>query len=170
MRRISVLSIMGWSGSGKTTVLENVIPILKARGLIVGVLKHDGHDFKMDDERKDTGRYTKAGADVTAISCATHAAILENRYLGLTDMLERINGVDIILVEGWKGSGLPKIEVHRLGNGKPRYADSGDLIALITDAKGLSEEIPVFDIGNYVEIAEFIYNRFRCNHLDFVLS
>jgi len=170
MSRISVVSVMGWSGSGKTTVVENLIPCLRAKGLRVGALKHDGHSFDIDDRRKDSGRFTAAGAEVTAISCSTHAAIMENRPLELSELLARICDVDIILIEGWKGSDLPKIEVHRLGSGKSRYADSKDLIALVTDAEGLCEEIPVFGLDKYREISEFIYGAYSCGKLDFVLS
>lgn len=166
MNRISAVSVMGWSGSGKTTVLENLIPRLKKKGLRVGVLKHDGHKFKMDDDNKDTGRFTLAGADVTAISCETHAAVLENRPLSLAEMLARIRNVDIILVEGWKASGLSKIEVNRLGNEKPRYAASSDLTALVTDAQTSEESIPVFGLSDYDALAQFIYEHYLCGEFD----
>ena len=155
MTKIPAISIMGWSGSGKTTLIEKLIPILRARGLRVGVLKHDDHHFDMDREGKDTWRFGQAGAAVVAISSPDCAAVLEYRRLELTDMLNRIRDVDLILVEGYKASDLPRIEVHRKANDKPLYENPANLLALVTDAP-IMTAAPVFGLEDTTGLAEMI--------------
>jgi len=162
MNKIPAVSIMGWSGSGKTTLIEKLIPLLRGRGLRIGVLKHDGHQFDMDREGKDTWRFGQAGAEVVAISSEAKAAVLEYRRLELDDMLARIHDVDLILVEGYKSSELPRIEVHRLANGKPLYEKPENLMALVTDA-AIETTTPVFGLedveGVIGLIAEMVPDR-----------
>jgi len=155
MTKIPAISIMGWSGSGKTTLIEKLIPILRARGLSVGVLKHDGHHFDMDREGKDTWRFGQAGAEVVAIASPDCAAVLEYRHLELTDMLDRMLDVDLILVEGYKSSALPRIGVHRQASGKPLFENPANLLALVTDAP-IKTETPVFGLDDVEELAETI--------------
>lgn len=164
-----VISIMGWSGSGKTTLIERLIPLLRQRGLRVGVLKHDGHDFQVDNPRKDSGRYTAAGAEVTAVSCDSHAAIMENRPVDVFYLLSQIRDVDIIIIEGWKAFSFKKIEVNRLANGKERYAESAELAALVTDRTGLDESIPVFAMDDYAGISDFIMGLYHEGELEYSL-
>jgi molybdopterin-guanine dinucleotide biosynthesis protein MobB len=76
---IPVYSFIAKSGTGKTTLIEKLIPELKSRGLRVAVMKHDAHEFDVDKPGKDSWRMTRAGADVTVIASATHAAVMENR-------------------------------------------------------------------------------------------
>lgn len=155
MTKIPAISIMGWSGSGKTTLIEKLIPILHARGLRVGVLKHDGHHFDMDREGKDTWRFSQAGAEVVAIASPWQAAVLEYRRLELADMLDRIRDVDLILVEGYKSSDLPRIEVHRQATGKPLYEQPTNLLALVTDVP-IVTGTPVFTFDDVEDLAEII--------------
>lgn len=155
MTKIPAISIMGWSGSGKTTLIEKLVPILRARGLRIGVLKHDGHRFEMDREGKDTWRFGQAGAEVVAISSPVQAAVLEYRRLELADMLNRIRDVDLILVEGFKSSDLPRIEVHRQATGKPLFENPANLLALVTDVP-IKTETPVFGLDDVEELAEMI--------------
>jgi molybdopterin-guanine dinucleotide biosynthesis protein MobB len=155
MTKIPAISIMGWSGSGKTTLIEKLIPILHDHGLRIGVLKHDGHHFDMDREGKDTWRFAQAGAEVVAISSPCQAAVLEYRRLELPEMLDRIRGVDLILVEGYKFSELLRIEVHRQANGKPLFEDPANLLALVTDAP-IVTSTPVFGLEDTRSLAEMI--------------
>jgi molybdopterin-guanine dinucleotide biosynthesis protein MobB len=155
MRQIPAISIMGWSGSGKTTLIEKLIPILHRRQIRVGILKHDGHDFEMDHPGKDTWRFSQAGAEVVAISSGRQAAVLENRELELNDLLHRIRDVDLILVEGYKASDLPRIEVHRLANNKPLSTDPDGLAALVTDAD-IQTMTPCFALDDAQGVAALI--------------
>lgn len=115
---VPVFAFVAWSGTGKTTLLEKLLPVLKDRGLTVGVLKHDGHDFQMDKPGKDTHRLTQAGADVTAIVSAAHAAFLENRPITEAEAIAKIQNVDLILTEGCQDGPWPKIGVVRSAAGK----------------------------------------------------
>lgn len=77
--KIPVFSVIAWSGTGKTTYLEKLIPVLRKKQLKVAVIKHDGHDFEIDRANADTERFTRAGADISAIISSTHSAVLYNR-------------------------------------------------------------------------------------------
>lgn len=130
---IPVYSVVGYSGSGKTTFLEKLIPELKKRGLRVALVKHDGHDFEIDREGKDSWRLTRAGADVTALISAGRAALMENRPLSPEELLAKINHVDVILTEGFKKENWPKILVYRKAAGKAPAADPKDCFAVVSD-------------------------------------
>ena len=101
MPSIPVIAFSAWSGTGKTTIIEQLIPLLKQAGLRVAAVKHDAHDFEIDREGKDSWRFTHAGADVTVIQSQTKTALIEQRSLSLADALSRIHDVDVILAEGY---------------------------------------------------------------------
>lgn len=101
MPSIPVIAFSAWSGTGKTTIIEQLIPLLKQAGLRVAAVKHDAHDFEIDREGKDSWRFTNAGADVTVIQSQTKTALIEQRSLSLSDVLSRIHDVDVILAEGY---------------------------------------------------------------------
>ena len=125
---------MGWSGSGKTTFLEKLIPALTARGLRIAVLKHDGHGFQMDKPGKDTWRFARAGAAAVAIAGPNGWAVLSPDRIELEALRDKLPPADLILAEGYKNSGYPKLEVHRAAAGKP-FISRNDalLLAAITD-------------------------------------
>ncbi|MCD7846186.1 MAG: molybdopterin-guanine dinucleotide biosynthesis protein B [Oscillospiraceae bacterium] len=145
----SVYSLVGWSDSGKTTILEKLVPELKKRGLTVAVVKHEGHEFDMDTPGKDTWRMTKAGADVTAIVSETHAAILENRPLTLEETVARIQDADIVLTEGGKEGPFPKIGVVR-GKGLPPV--KGEYILVMSD-EPVWTDVPVLHLRDIKGLA-----------------
>jgi len=132
-----VLSVVGFSGSGKTTYLEKLIPSLKNRGLRLGVIKHDAHSFEVDIPGKDSWRLTQAGADITVISSPEKISILEkwNREEDLHRIARRLKGkVDLILTEGYKRENALKIEIRRAAT-KDREACciESELFALVCD-------------------------------------
>ena len=122
---VPVITFVGKSGTGKTTFLEQLIPVLKAQGLRIAVLKHDAHHFEMDRPGKDTYRFTAAGADVVTISNAEKFAMIEQppEELTLRDIITRLPQVDLVLTEGYKKSRYPKIEIHRAALNRPLIAD-----------------------------------------------
>ena len=130
-----VITFVGLSGTGKTTYLERLIPLLKARGLRLAVVKHDAHQFEMDKPGKDTWRFAQAGADVVAISSSTQAAILERpeRELTLDEVISRLPPADLILTEGYKTEDNPKIELHRKELERPLLTPQKRLLAVVTD-------------------------------------
>ncbi|MCF6092643.1 molybdopterin-guanine dinucleotide biosynthesis protein B [Microaerobacter geothermalis] len=112
---IPVFNLVGYSNSGKTTLICRLIEKFKILGWRVATLKHDVHGFEMDREGKDTWKHRQAGADVVSISSRGNMAILgfrENDW-SLGELLSKIEGVDVILVEGYKGSSLPKMVLLR---------------------------------------------------------
>lgn len=155
---IPVYSFVAWSGTGKTTLLEKLIPALKDRGLTVAVLKHDGHDFDMDRPGKDTWRMTQAGADVTAIVSATHAAFLENRPLTEAEAVARIQGVDVILTEGCQFGPWPKIGVVRQALGKGLKPIDGPYALVLADGP-VDTDTAVLALDDTDGLADWLWER-----------
>ena len=115
LKRPAVLAVSGVHNSGKTTLLEKLLPILKRKGLKVGVIKHDGHDFVPDVPGTDSYRLREAGAEGVAVYSGQRYLLTELFRLTEQDLLalfER-HGYDLVLLEGYKSSGWPKIEVVR---------------------------------------------------------
>ena len=112
-----VFGFAGWSGSGKTTLIEQVIPCLVARGLTVSLVKHAHHAFDVDYPGKDSYRHREAGcSEVLVTSSRRWALVHELRgapELTLAETLERLSPCDLVLIEGYKRSRLPKLEIHR---------------------------------------------------------
>ena len=115
LKRPAVLAVSGAHNSGKTTLLEKLLPVLRSRGLKVGVIKHDGHDFTPDVPGTDSFRLREAGAQGVAVFSGSRYLLTEELRLTEQDLLalfER-HGYDLVLLEGFKASGWPKIEVVR---------------------------------------------------------
>ena len=115
LKRPAVLAVSGAHNSGKTTLLEKLLPVLRSRGLKVGIIKHDGHDFTPDVPGTDSFRLREAGAEGVAVYSGTRYLLTEEFRLTEQDLLalfER-HGYDLVLLEGFKSSGWPKIEVVR---------------------------------------------------------
>lgn len=160
------VSFVAKSGTGKTTMLEKVIVELKLRGYRVGVIKHDAHRFNIDHPGKDSYRLTAAGADTMLIASPEKLALIK-QHAEPPPIEELIatyfSDVDLILTEGFKKSGLPKIELHRrersatlLCRGE-NYDPS--LIAVASD-EPLELDVPVLDLNNPVEVADFVERTF----------
>jgi molybdopterin-guanine dinucleotide biosynthesis protein B len=133
-----VLGIVGWSGSGKTTLLVAMLPLLRARGVTVSTVKHVHHGFDMDRPGKDSHRHREAGAHEVMIAAGSRWVLL-HEVVGaeppLPDLLDRMDPVDLVLVEGYKTHPFSKLEVHRPALGKaPIWPDDPHVIAVISDA------------------------------------
>lgn len=163
---IPILGFSAYSGTGKTTLLRQVIPLLKARGLRIGVVKHAHHHFDLDFPGKDSYELRKSGADQTIICTATRMALITEfanpaDEPGLQQIIASLDSerIDLALVEGYKDIHFPKIELHRAELGKPYlYPNDDSVIALACDHKPLDNiNIPVLDINDIEAIAQFIY-------------
>ena len=152
---IPVYSVVAYSGTGKTTLLEKLIPEFKKRGLRVAVVKHDAHEFQIDHEGKDSWRMTAAGADVTIVACQSHAAIMENRYVDTETLLSRVTDVDLILTEGFKHGNYPKIGVFREAAGKPLPDVEDGYLAVLSDVP-LKTDAPCLDINDIAGLADML--------------
>ena len=153
---VPIITFVGKAGTGKTTLLEQLIPMLKARGLRLAVLKHDAHHFEMDKPGKDTYRFTAAGADVVTISNAEKFAMIEQppEELSLRDIISRLPQVDLVLTEGYKKSRYPKIEIHRAALHRPLLADPNELLAILTDepVDSPAPQLSLSDLNGCVQV------------------
>ncbi|GAB4231850.1 MAG: hypothetical protein OHK0028_07050 [Deltaproteobacteria bacterium] len=162
MRTPYSLAIVGNSGAGKTTLLERLIPALKGKGLRVGVIKHDAHRFDIDHPGKDSHRFTAAGADTMLITSSEKLAMVKRHSASpaVEELLERyFPDMDLVLVEGFRGSTLPKIEVHRkafCGALICRGERNDPNLAAVASDEPLDLDVPVLDLNAPGAIAEFI--------------
>ena len=161
-----IIGISGWSGNGKTTLLTRLIPALKERDYDVSTIKHAHHRFDIDRPGKDSHRHREAGAGEVLISSARRWALMhENRdgaEASFEEIVQKITPVDFLLIEGFKSENFPKIEVWRPESGSaPRYGEDSSIIALATTARGYDAPIPVLDLDDEQQIADFIIGHFR---------
>ena len=162
MSKTPVLCIVGQSGSGKTTYIERLIPELKKRGYRLAVIKHPPHDFDVDVEGKDSWRYMQAGSDAAVVSAPHKIALTKyvDHDLSPDELVDFVgDGLDIVIIEGFKKSDAPKIEVHRAALGKELACAARDLIAIATDEK-LDVPVDQYDLNDISAIADFIEVRF----------
>lgn len=165
---IPVVGFAAYSGTGKTTLLKQLIPLLKKSGVRIALIKHSHHDFEIDVPGKDSYELREAGADQVLIG-SSHRWVLihENSDLQeplLEEMLEKIDAsqVDIILVEGFRHESFPKIELRRSKLDKPAiFPEDSSIIAVAADYKPVeASTLPWLDINNPDEIAGFIRDKF----------
>lgn len=158
-----ILCLVGRSNTGKTTLIERLIPSFAAKGVTVATIKHHEHPFEIDYEGKDTYRHKKAGAKTAMIVSSQRLAMVKDLERGLT--IEEITAqyagdVDLVIVEGYKAAALPKIEVYNYREDLvPVAAQDKDLVALVTDAP-ISASVPVFSREDIEGIATFIMRHF----------
>lgn len=157
---VKLLGITGYSGTGKTTLLEKLIPKLTACGIRVGLIKHSHHNVDVDKAGKDSHRLRLAGANPTMIACEQRwALMLENQNTQAVDFAQLIANfrpeqVDLVLVEGFKHEPIPKIQLHRKAIEKPLPALDEWTIATATDYPIERENL--LNINEIDEIAEFV--------------
>ena len=160
MTNIPVYSIVAFSGTGKTTLLEKLITELKDRGLRVAVIKHDAHDFEIDREGKDSWRFTQAGADVTVVSSVKKTAIMENRPVPIETLIGRITDVDVILTEGFKQGAWPRIAIRRSASGRPLPIPAEECFAIVTDVPEHTDK-PCFGLNDIPGLADIIISDMK---------
>ena len=167
---IPMISVVGKSDSGKTTLLEKLIRELTLRGYRIGSIKHDAHSFEIDREGKDSWRHKQAGAVLTIISSPSKIAMVvdSDHDHTLDELREKfISNVDLILTEGYKRGNLPKIEVFRSSLRREMLCTGDDnLIAIAGDPTEVPDGIPVFDLDDPSLLATFIEQKFLGKNLD----
>ena len=155
---IPLLAITGYSGTGKTTLLEKLIPALKQKGVRVGLIKHSHHNVEVDKVGKDSHRLRLAGANPTMVACEQRwAMMVETPQLAdFTQLAAQFDPsqVDLILVEGFKHEPLPKIQLHRQALDKPLPELDDFTLATATDYP--LERENHLDINNIEQISEFV--------------
>ncbi len=154
---MNIVGFSGYSGSGKTTLVEQLVAALRLRGLRVSVVKHAHHSFDLDQPGKDTFRHRAAGAFEVVVASSKRLALLrEFEQPGEVTVHELIaeldDGVDWVLVEGFKNSDLLKIEVWRPATGqRARYMDDDFIVAIATDAPDQLPEPTLREVMNLNE-------------------
>lgn len=157
---MKVFGFAGYSGAGKTTLIEKLIPLFTARGLAVSLIKQTHHDFDIDQPGKDSWRHRQAGCSEVLVASAKRWALMhelrDTAEPTLEQHLARLSPCDLVLIEGFKKEAIPKLEVHRAANGKP-FLHSGDthIIAIAGDVP-FETYLPWFDLNQTEQIASYI--------------
>jgi len=153
----AIVSVVGKSNTGKTTLLEGVVPALRNRGVSVGVLKHHGHPTPFDMPGKDTYRLSAIGAEVVVGLSPIQVAVFRNVAEPDIDEVLRssLGGVDLVLTEGYRRGPYPKIEVLRAERSARLLCTENELLAVVTDID-LPVQVPQFQIGDAQSVAAFL--------------
>ena len=160
---IPIVSIVGRSNTGKTTLIEKLIPELRRRGCRVATIKHNIHGFDIDHEGKDSWRHKKAGARLTVVASPQRIAVIEdvNKDYKLAELRDRyIRDVDIILSEGFKVNPHPKIEVIRSEMKHDPLCTAEDNLMAIVSNEPVERGVPCFDIDDIEGVANLIEDKF----------
>ncbi len=156
-----VVSIVGQGKSGKTTLIEKLIPELKSRGYRVATVKHTHQNLELDTPGKDSWRYAQAGSDAVFISTPKNLALIQSvaQDASIKDIARLISAdCDILIVEGFHDAHVPKIEVHRKETGKELRCKPEELKAIATDEK-LNVDVPQLKLDDVSGIADFIETK-----------
>jgi molybdopterin-guanine dinucleotide biosynthesis protein MobB len=155
------LGFVAWNGTGKTTLLRHLLPILKSRGMRVGMIKHSHHRFEIDYPGKDSYELRKAGASQMLIASSTRVALIRDTLkheASLEQLLGQMNldELDLVLIEGFKQEAYPKIECHRPSLGKPlMHPELSGVLAVASDAP-CETPLPQFNLNSPLQIAQWI--------------
>ena len=163
-----MVGFCAWSGTGKTTLLTRLLPLLTAHGLKVAVVKHAHHTFDIDYPDKDSYKIRKAGASQTLIASRKRMALITEFEEGRDEpsLDEALSGldmeaIDIILVEGFKHENYPKIELHRPDMNRPLlFPDDSNILAVASDAPvHENKQLPKLNLNNPEQIVRFILDN-----------
>jgi molybdopterin-guanine dinucleotide biosynthesis protein B len=158
---VRLLAISAWSGTGKTTLLEQVIPLLKTQGIRSGLIKHTHHQMDIDTPGKDSYLLRKAGADQVIVASNQRWALMvesPNKPLSLVQLASQMDSstLDLVLVEGFKDEQVPKIALWRRGvKGEIKDLLDQYVIAVATD-EDMELNLPILDINQPMQVADFI--------------
>ncbi|NOQ88163.1 MAG: molybdopterin-guanine dinucleotide biosynthesis protein B [Gammaproteobacteria bacterium] len=158
-----VLGFAAYSGTGKTTLLVKLLPLLKSQGLRVAMIKHTHHDFDIDKPGKDSFELRKAGANQVLVASDKRCALMtEYEQQAEPDLLELINKlalekVDLVLVEGFRHLQFPKIELHRPSTAKDLiFPEDKSVVAIASDENLETGDLPLLDINMPEQVMDFI--------------
>lgn len=163
---MKIIGVIGYSNSGKTTLIEKLLPLFRARDLRVAAIKHAHHGFDMDRPGKDSFRYREAGAGQVLIATAQRWALLTEtpRPATVDELLGQLAPCDLVLVEGFRSEGsFPRIEVRRTTSQEPPlWPQDPHVVALATD-HAVDSRLPVLDLNDAVKIAAFVVDHLNLN-------
>ncbi len=160
---IPAIAFVGRSGSGKTTFLEELIPVLTGRGYRVGAVKHAHHLVEIDRPGKDSFRLREAGASEVVLSTDRQLAVIRQMAarVSLETVLGYFRAVDLILVEGFKEGGLPSIEIYRASatTEEPLFLQGPRPLALVSDCPFPHVDFPVFALDDVAGVADLLERK-----------
>ena len=164
-RHPPLFGIAGRSGQGKTTLIEALLPWLRARGLTVNVIKHSHHSIELEPPGKDSARFRRAGAGEVLIASPYRYAIVRELNGAdeppLAELAARLSHADLVIVEGFSRETMPRLEVVRPSAGRdPLYKTDVEIVAIATDDPGaLETDLPMLDLDDIAGIGAFICGR-----------
>lgn len=167
----AMLGFAAFSGTGKTTLLMQLIPLLRAKGLRSGLIKHGHHTFEIDTPGKDSDLLRQAGTIQVVVASAQRTLLINasDRKPELQTLVHQVasSELDIILVEGFKHHLIPKIELHRPSLGYSLLCQKDQaIIAVAADAPlPIPISIPLLDLNDPPAIAAFIHSRFLAGRI-----
>lgn len=158
---IPVIGLAGYSGAGKTTILEKLIRELKGRGYRIGVIKHTHHQVDFDRPGKDSWRHCQAGADVVALAAPTGVSLIRKYAAdpGPAEVIALIDDVDLIIIEGYKHGQWPRIEIFRHNVMERPFIPSAECLAVVSDV-ALATEAPCYGPDDIEQISDLIESKF----------
>ncbi len=154
-----VFSFIAYSNTGKTTYIVELIAELTRRGVRVGAIKHDAHEFEIDKQGKDSWRFARSGAQVVAVVSQTKCAVMDYRPVSFAETVSRIKDVDIIIAEGWHSEAENRIAVYRSDSGSPLKAPARDCLAVVSDVPLDTGGTPLFPLGDAGPMADFLISK-----------
>ena len=157
---MNVFGVTGWKNAGKTGLMERLVAEINGRGHSVSTLKHAHHTFDVDHPGKDSHRHRLAGASQVLLASTERWALM-NEHRGaeepsLSELLVKLEPVDVVLIEGWKRDSHPKVEAWRAETGNPLIAPSDPTILAVASETSFEIDRPVFDLDDTAAIANFI--------------
>jgi len=157
---MKIFGISGYSNSGKTTLIERLVPLFAVGGLRVSLIKHAHHGFDVDHPGKDSYRHRHAGCGEVLVTSSVRWALMHELRGApeptLQDLVKRIAPCDLLLIEGYKREPIPKLEVYRSTLGEPlMFPQDPRIIAIASDRK-VDTALPQFSIDDVQAIAAFI--------------
>ena len=158
----AVLAVSGVKNSGKTTLIERLIPLLAARGLRVAVIKHDGHSYTPDTPGTDSYRYFQAGACASVVYDHEKYTLSQRATVDETHFLSMLPAADLILLEGFKASSYPKLEIVRRSVSSEPVCEPASCLAYVSDVDYPFTK-PVFQPDDTAAIADFICQYLKRN-------
>ena len=156
-----IIAISGVKNSGKTTLLTKLIPVLKERGIACAVIKHDGHGFAADRDGTDTCRMLAAGAMGAAIFDGEKFQAVKYTAVSERELTALYPEADLILLEGFKWTDYPKLELVRTGVSDRSVCDPETLLALVTDSTLQLAGIPTYTPDDVDGIAALLEQELR---------
>lgn len=158
---MKTFGLVGWSGSGKTTLMEQLIPELTGRGFSISTMKHTHHKFEIDKPGKDSFKHRMAGATEVAVMSSTRWALVhelrEADEPSVDEMIAKMSPVDLVLIEGFKTHTHPKVEIFRPSVREAMLQPEDETVVAVATDEDLGDlAVPVLDLNNVPQVADFI--------------